>query len=373
MNPIRVDTELLNARASDLEKLQDELARLSETLGSISSSLTWQIPGSRNIKGSLDSRMAQLDRQHARAGAMASGLRSISLLYDMTERKNAFGSPAGPAAAAAAAAAAAEAAANAAAGESKSVLDEYGKYEKDDAFNEKLNLPEQNKYKGKQINEDEKFYDKKGTILEKNLAEAKAEATWLEDEATGKSKYAQGTAGYKVATAEAHAGVTAGMYVYEKDKDGNVTRIFSPGVSAAAGASVALATASASGRVGLGENNNMLGIYGEGEVKAVTAEAKAEIAVNRKEIHASASAEADLVKAEGSAGVTVLGTDVGVKGAVKVGVGAHADIGYTDGKFKVDVGAAVGVGVDLGFEIDVSGTVDAVSSVCESVIDFFTW
>jgi hypothetical protein len=371
MNPIRVDTELLNARASELEKLQDELARLSETLGSISSSLTWQIPGSRNIKGSLDSKMAQLDLQHTRAGAMASGLRSISLLYDMTERKNAFGSVAGPAAAAAAAAA--EAAANAASGDSKSALDEYGTYEKDDAFNEKLNLPEQKKYKGKQINEDEKFYDKKGTILEKNLAEAKAEATWIEGEASGKSKYAQGTAGYKVATAEAHAGVTAGMYVYEKDKDGNVTRIFSPGVSAAAGASVALATASASGRIGLGEDNNMLGVYGKGEVKAVTAEAKAEVAFNRKEIHASASAEADLVKAEGSAGVTVLGTDIGVKGAVKVGVGAHADIGYTDGKFKVDVGAAVGVGVDLGFEIDVGGTVDAVSSVCESVIDFFTW
>ena len=357
MNPIRVDTELLNARASELERLQDELARLSDTLGSISSSLTWQIPGSSGIKGSLDTRKAQLNLQRTRAGAMASGLRSISRLYAQTEKNITAGKTGG----------------NAAIGGSESVLDEYGTYEKDDAFNEKLNLPEQKKYKGKQINEDEKFYDKKGTILEKNLAEAKAEATWLEGEASGKSKYAQGTAGYKVATAEAHAGVTAGMYIYEKDKDGNVTRIFSPGVSAAAGASVALATASASGRLGLGEDNNMLGVYGKGEVKAVTAEAKAEVAINRKEIHASASAEADLIKAEGSAGVTVLGTDVGVKGAVKVGIGAHADVGYTDGKFKVDIGAAVGVGVDLGFEVDVSGTVDAVCSVCESVIDFFKW
>ena len=86
MNPIRVDTELLNARASELEKLQDELARLSETLGSISSSLTWQIPGSRNIKGSLNIRKAQVNLQRTRAGAMASGLRSISQLYAQTEK-----------------------------------------------------------------------------------------------------------------------------------------------------------------------------------------------------------------------------------------------------------------------------------------------
>lgn len=37
----------------------------------------------------------------------------------------------------------------------------------------------------------------------------------------------------------------------------------------------------------------------------------------------------------------MLGTDIGVSGAVKVGIGAHAEVGYTDGKFKVDVGAAL--------------------------------
>lgn len=57
----------------------------------------------------------------------------------------------------------------------------------------------------------------------------------------------------------------------------------------------------------------------------------------------------------------MLGTDIGVSGAVKVGIGAHAEVGYTDGKFKVDVGAALGVGVDIGFEVDISGTVDAVA------------
>lgn len=56
----------------------------------------------------------------------------------------------------------------------------------------------------------------------------------------------------------------------------------------------------------------------------------------------------------------MLGTDIGVSGAVKVGIGAHAEVGYTDGKFKVDVGAALGVGVDIGFGY-ISGTVDAVA------------
>ena len=68
----------------------------------------------------------------------------------------------------------------------------------------------------------------------------------------------------------------------------------------------------------------------------------------------------------------MLGTDVGVTGSLKVGVGAHAEVGYTDGKLKVDIGAAVGVGFDLGFEVDVSGTVDAVVDVATSAWDGVT-
>jgi hypothetical protein len=233
-------------------------------------------------------------------------------------------------------------------------------------------LPEQEKKSKKQINSDESWYDQKGTIAEAK-AESKIEGSVVDAEISGSSKYAQGSAEVKVITAEAHASAGAGLYVYEKDSNGDLKRIISPSVAAEVGASVAFVDVAASGRIGLGEDNNMLGVYGTGEVKAASAEAKAKVSINSKQVYAGASAEADLVKAEGSAGVSVLGTDVGVNAGVKIGVGAHAEVGYTDGKFKVDVGAAVGLGVDLGFEVDVSGTVSAVKGVAESAWDKVKW
>lgn len=222
-----------------------------------------------------------------------------------------------------------------------------------------------------QKNPDESFYDKKGTILEAK-AEDKAKVSVLSGNLSGKGEYAQGSVHGDVLTAEAHAGASAGLYVYTKDKDGNVKKVFSPGVSAEVGASVAVAQVGAEGRVGLGENNNMLGIYGNVDAKVLSAEAEGKVAFNRNEIYAGASAEADLVKVSGAGGVSVLGTDVGVSGSLKVGVGAHAEVGITDGKIKVDVGAAVGVGFDLGFEVDVSGTVDAVCDTATAAWDTVT-
>lgn len=249
------------------------------------------------------------------------------------------------------------------------------KYEKDDAFNEKLkdilsnknkDFPEQEKKDHYQKNKDEKFYKKNGTILDVK-GEAKAEGSVIDGKISGDSKYAEGSLEGKVLTGEAHASAAAGLYVYEKDKDGNTKRIFSPGVNAEVGASASVLEGKAEGRLGLGKDKNALGVYGDAEIKALTAEAKAKVAVNRKEVFAGASAEADLAKASAHGGVSVLGTDVGVSGSVKVGVGAHANVGYTDGKVKVDVGAALGVGVDVGFEVDVGGTVKGISKGIKAV------
>lgn len=233
-------------------------------------------------------------------------------------------------------------------------------------------LPKQEKITKKQINPDESWYSQKGTIAEVK-AEVKIDGSVIDAKASGESKYAQGSVEAKVLTGEAHASANAGLYIYEKGTDGEVKRIVSPSVLAEVGTSVALLDLIAEGRVGLGENNNMLGAYGKAEVKAESAEAKAKVSLNRKEVYAGVSAEADLVKAEATGGVSVLGTDIGVSGAVKVGVGAHAEVGYTDGKLKVDVGAAVGVGVDIGFEVDISGTVDAVAGWAESAWDKVKW
>lgn len=232
-----------------------------------------------------------------------------------------------------------------------------------------INIDQEKKPKY-QVGEDESWYDDHA-ILE-GKAEAQIKGSVVSGKVSAEGEYAQGSASADILTAEAHAEVSAGLYVYTKDKDGNVTKVFSPGVSAEVGASVAAVQLQAEGRVGLGEDNNLLGIYGNTEAELLSAEAKGKVAINKNEVYAGASAEANLAKVSATGGVSVLGTDVGVSGSLKVGVGAHAEIGYTDGTFKVDVGAAIGVGFDVGFEVDVSGTVDAVCDVATGIWDSAT-
>lgn len=57
----------------------------------------------------------------------------------------------------------------------------------------------------------------------------------------------------------------------------------------------------------------------------------------------------------------VLGGEVGVKGSVNVGIGAHADVGYRGGVVKVDIGASLGVGASVALEVDVGGMVDTIT------------
>ncbi|MCL1897174.1 MAG: hypothetical protein FWG03_11615, partial [Clostridiales bacterium] len=185
--------------------------------------------------------------------------------------------------------------------------------------------------------------------------------------AEGKGEYAQGKYSVKFGTAEAHAGISGGLYGY--DKDGKAT--FAPAIKAEIGTSISAFKADGEGRIGLGENNDMLGVYGKGEVSALKAEAgaKGEFALfgeKGPQANVKASAEAHLAEAKGSVGATVLGADIGVSGSVNVGVGAHAEVGIVDGKVKVDVGASLGVGFSVGFEVDVGGTIKAVSGAVES-------
>lgn len=74
-------------------------------------------------------------------------------------------------------------------------------------------------------------------------------------------------------------------------------------------------------------------------------------------------------EAKGKVGINVLGGEVGASGSVNFGIGAHADVGYKDGVFKFDIGASVGVGVQLGAEIDIGGMVATICDVPESAWD----
>lgn len=193
-------------------------------------------------------------------------------------------------------------------------------------------------------------------------AEAGAQNSILEGTLSGESEYASGSVTAKIGTAQVDASFDAGLYVY----DSSGKKIIAPTVKAEMGASVSAISVSADGRVG----NEYIGVYGKGNVDALEAEGKIDAKFTlldengNMDIQAGvgASVEANLVEASGSAGVEVLGADVGVTGSVKIGVGAHANAGYVDGHLKLDVGVAVGVGASVGVDIDVGGLIDGVAA-----------
>lgn len=145
----------------------------------------------------------------------------------------------------------------------------------------------------------------------------------------------------------------------------------SAGVSA--GASVSVLHMEGEAQLG----NDTLGIYGQVEVDALKAGLKGDASIGLYDkdgnfspnVHAGVEAEAILAEASLKGGVKIAGTDIGVKGGVNVGFGAHADVGFKDGKFTADLGASLGVGLSLKVDIDVSGTVDAVCDTAKSVLD----
>lgn len=266
-----------------------------------------------------------------------------------------------------------------------SVENKYGTYKDSKAFKEVK--PEKRSYKnyayekGEDANqmvipETVPYAEKKGTIISGEL-EGILEGSLLHFAASGKSDWGEGSIDAKVGTAELHGKLSGGLYVF--DKDGN--KVLAPSIDAEVGASVSLLAITAAGKVG----NDMLGGYADAEIAAGKYEAKGTASVsifNEKgqldlQAKAKASAEAVAFEAKGSAGVTVLGTDIGVSGSVKVGVGVHAEVGIVDGVVKVDVGASLGIGFSVGFEVDIGGAVDAVCGAAKgawnAVKGWFGW
>lgn len=176
---------------------------------------------------------------------------------------------------------------------------------------------------------------------------------------------------YQVSTAEAHAGYVGS--ILSKDKDGNL--IFAPALSAAAGASYTFFHAAGNASIG----NDLIGANASGEVTVgkVAAEVGTSFGLYDKDgnvnpnVHLNLDAEAILIDASAEGSATILGTEAKAKASLNIGAGAHAHIDFGDGSIKADIGASLGIGFSLSFEINYSGTVNAVKDISRSVTSFF--
>lgn len=177
-----------------------------------------------------------------------------------------------------------------------------------------------------------------------------------------------GSLGVSVSAYEAYANAEGGLFT--EDEDGKL--VFNPNIDAKMGASYTLLTAN--GDIAVGDE--LLGAHANGNITVGQVSGEASLHASLRDENGAfnpnaqvhAGVEAVLVEAEAQAGVTVLGTDVNVSGSAYVGVGAHADINIGDGKIKCDIGAALGIGVSVGFEIDYGGTIDAIKKGASSVL-----
>ncbi|MBR6770725.1 MAG: hypothetical protein IKM28_05735 [Lachnospiraceae bacterium] len=196
--------------------------------------------------------------------------------------------------------------------------------------------------------------------VEASLASAKLEV---------KGENASISASADVLKGEVYASGYAGLYSI--DSDGK--KRFTPGIGGEVGASVTALSVDAEAQLG----NDNLGAYVKGNITAgkVSAQASGNIGLVDAEgnfnpqAHMNISAEAIAAEASATVGAKVLGVDVSGKASVNVGIGAHADIGYKDGKLSVDIGASLGLGVSVDLDIDIGKAVDNVATGISNVTD----
>jgi hypothetical protein len=136
-------------------------------------------------------------------------------------------------------------------------------------------------------------------------------------------------------------------------------------VGAGVGASITAFSAEEKGYLGTEDTQ----VYGKVGVTVGKADAQADVSVGvvdkngnfNPSMYAGASAEILGGELSGTVGVKAVGVDVGLKGSVNYGLGAHANVGLHDGKLSVDIGATLGVGASVKVDIDFSEAIDAVS------------
>ena len=209
-------------------------------------------------------------------------------------------------------------------------------------------------------------------ILSASLVSLEGEATLFGAEASGEEKWGSYNTSAKILTVSGSLDVSVGSFLH-KNPDGTYST--GVGLSASAAASAAVVALSASGFLGNTETGS--GVMGGADAKVLAADAKGDATVGWVEgkgpqVSLTGEVGAKLVEAKGSAGLALAkGLSAKVTGSVQIGVGATASIGYSDGKFHCEFGAALGLGFKISFDIDLSGAVDAIVGAATSVYNGF--
>ena len=209
----------------------------------------------------------------------------------------------------------------------------------------------------KKLNTDNKAPDRKKTLFEFG-AERSRSVSALHAEGEGSKGVFKGNYSADVSKLEATAELKAGLYKTQIDKNGKEVMVLEPGIDAKIGASYSVLTAAAAGQIGY----DNLNIHGSADVTVgkIGVEAETQVGIVDGKVAARVSGKAEAIAFEGSleGGVNVAGIDVKAKGTVNVGIGAHADIGVHDGKISCDIGASLGIGASVKFEVDYGQAVD---------------
>ena len=185
----------------------------------------------------------------------------------------------------------------------------------------------------------------------------------------GSNKYGEGEV--NIGAYNAGASYEAGLL--SKDADGNL--VINPHVNAEIGGSFTALSANGYQQVDIAPGVSA-GVAGAVTVMKVEAVAKASVGILDADgninpsAHLNANAQATLVDASATANVEIAGIKATGEAGVFVGVGAHADVGYENGVFKVDVGAGLGIGGNVGFSVDVGSIINATRSASKT---FMTW
>lgn len=166
-----------------------------------------------------------------------------------------------------------------------------------------------------------------------------------------------------------------GSYSYSADfmkaEASGSLEITGGGIEAEVGVALSAFTAEAAGQLG----DDMLGLHGKVGVEAGKAEAKGSVGMGiwdengnfAPKFSTKLSAEAIAAEVSGTVGVDLAGVKVDAKGSLNFGIGAHADIGYRNGKFSFDLGASLGVGASIKFDVDISGAVEYVGNAAADI------